>query len=276
MMTVQDQSIRIPWVWLVGLAGGLLFIHLALDLQRKSYGHLSISLLFWIAVFTLLSERQAGLKFGSNWLSLGCGAGLLVALVARSIAVPGGRILGFYPFVALLGLGLMASGFRYLGQYRQELIGLFFLGFPQLISLKSWDISPLTARLSSWMLWYSGFPVLRQGTYISLFPSGGVKVVPECSGLNLMLYMFGVSVVFLMLFPRRGKQRLILPLLAVSLGFLINGVRVALLAFLSAANNPQAFDYWHSQEGAFVFVLLAVGVFSGLCWLSFRVNSPKK
>jgi cyanoexosortase A len=91
--------------------------------------------------------------------------------------------------------------------------------------------------------------------------------VPSCSGLNLMLYMLGVSVLFLVLFPTAKKHRIILPIVAVSLGFLINAVRVALLAIFSTYTDKSMFEYWHSQGGALIFVCISVLLFAGLCAL---------
>ena len=278
MMERQNRSqITLPWNWLTAIAGGLFFIHVTLDFQRQSYGHLSISLLFWIAIATLISERKKKLKLGSDPISIGLGSLILLGLIGLAIASPRGIILGFYPFVGAIGLSLIASGISQIGQYRNELIGFLCLGLPKLVSLKTFDISPLTAAFSTGLMWYSGFPVQRNGIHITLPPNGGLKVIPECSGLNLMLYMFGVSVVFLMLFPTKNKRNFFLfPLLAMGLGFFLNGIRIALLTFLSAAANRPAFDYWHSEEGALFFVLLSVGLFGLLCWVLLGLRSKKK
>ena len=186
-----------------------------------------------------------------------------------AIAKPRALILGFYPFVGSLGLALIASGLQHLTQYKKELFGFLCLGLPKLILIfpATFDISPVTAAFSTLLMWYSGFPVERQGTKIILAPNGAVNVVPACSGLNLMLYMFGVAVVFLMLFPTARRNTILFPILAIALGFFLNAIRVSLLTFLSASTNQAAFDYWHSEEGALFFVLLSVGLFGLLCWV---------
>lgn len=264
---LNRPSVTLPWSWLVAIAGCLFFVHVTLDFQRGSYGHLSISLLFWIAIATLISERRNHLRLGTDWAALILGALTLLGLMGIAIAKPRGIVLGFYPFVGAISLGLMASGFRGLMQYRREIFGLLCLGLPKLISLQTFDLSPATAAFSTLLMWYSGFPVQRQGTQIFLRPNGVLNVIPECSGLNLMLYMFGISVIFLMLFPTSRRNSILFPGLAIALGFFLNGIRISLLTFLSAADNQSAFDYWHSEEGALFFVLLSVGLFGLLCWV---------
>ncbi|NJN23356.1 MAG: cyanoexosortase A [Acaryochloridaceae cyanobacterium RL_2_7] len=225
----------------------------------------------------MISERRSKLRLGSDPISLVCGTLILLGVMGIAIATPRGIVLGFYPIVGALGLALMASGFRHIGQYRNELFGLLCLGLPKLISLQTFDLSPLTASFATTLMWYAGFPVQRDGIRITLPPNNELNVVPECSGLNLMLYMFGVSVVFLMLFPTSKRRNLILfPALAVGLGFFLNAIRIALLTFVNTSTNRSAFDYWHGEEGALFFVLLSVGVFGLLCWVLLGLEGRKK
>lgn len=276
MERLNRSRISVPWSWLTAIAGCLFFVHVTLDFQRKSYGHLSISLLFWIAIASLISDRRKTLKLVSDPWSLGLGTITILGLLTMAILKPRGILLGFYPLGSAIGLALIASGIRKIGQYKQEFLGFLCLGIPKLISPETFDITHLTAAFSTLLMWYSGFPVQRNGVQIILPPGGGVTVIPECSGLNLMLYMFGVSVVFLMLFPTNRRNAIVFPLVAVALGFFLNAIRIALLAFLSAAANPTAFDYWHSEEGALFFVLLSVGLFGLLCWVLLGLRHKKK
>lgn len=275
MERLNRSQVLVPWNGLTAIAGCLFFVHLTLDYQRQSYGHLSISFLFWIAIATLISDRRKTLKLGSDPVSFGIGSVIVLGLLIIAIMKPRGIILGFYPFIGAVGLAFMASGIKYIGQYKRELLGLLCLGIPKIISPQTVNISPLTAIFSTLLMWYSGFPVQRNGIQITLPPSGGLNVIPECSGLNLMLYMFGVAVVFLMLFPTHRRNNILFPILAMALGFFLNAIRIALLVFLSAAGNGAAFDYWHSDEGALFFVLLSVGLFGLLCWVLLGL-SPKK
>lgn len=59
-------------------------------------------------------------------------------------------------------------------------------------------------------------------------------------------------------------------IVAIGLGFVVNGVRVAWLAILSTQNNPALFDYWHSNDGALLFVVATVLLFGLFCWVLLR------
>lgn len=162
---------------------------------------------------------------------------------------------------------LLASGWQTLGQYQIELLTLFCLGLPKLLLKFIPDISPFTAQFSTYLLWYSGFSVQLTNDLIQL-PDGAVKVVPACSGLNLMTYMFAITMIFLLMFPLPTSAKIVAPVVAVTLGFMINGIRVALLALLSTQNDPALFDYWHSNDGALVFVVVTVLLFGLFCgWI---------
>ena len=91
---------------------------------------------------------------------------------------------------------MLASGIKNLLDYRPELIIMATLDIPKLLLPIVPDISPITAKFSAFWLFYCGFDVILEETKIIL-TRGAVEVVPSCSGLNLILYMLGLSVVFL-------------------------------------------------------------------------------
>lgn len=262
------QSFKIPPRYVLILAGvlGAIFIHL--NLRADTYSHLAISITFIAAAWSTLSDKHGQLKLDSNWVSVAIATILIGLLLLKSAGTPGEKFVGFFPLFSFIALGALASGIRGLKQYRQELIIFFFLGLPRLaLALIPNLLAPVTAAFSAYGLWYAGVPVALQNNTIIRLPNGGVEVVPECSGLNLMLYMLGVAVLFLVLFPTSNRQKATLPIAAVSLGFVVNAVRVALLAILSTNADKGAFEYWHSQGGALIFVCIAVLIFGGLCWL---------
>ena len=212
----------------------------------------------------MLWDKRKQLKLGSGIFSLLLGASLIAGVLLKSASHPGVKFLGFSPFISALGIALLASGFQGLKQYRQELIILFSLGVPRILLPHLPDISPITAKFSAFLLWYTGFDISLQGIKIVL-PNGGVNVVPSCSGLNLITYMLGLSVVFLVMFPTNLANRIVAPVVAATLGFAVNGVRIALLAVLSSNASQQAFEYWHSKEGALIFVMISVVLFGLFC-----------
>jgi len=273
----QGHQIRIPVVVLLGVVGLFCALYVAVNLRTDKLAHLAISLVFFCATGSSLWDQRPHLQRGSNLLSIGLGSSLILGMLYQSFQPPTGLYLGFSPLIAALGIILLASGGQALGQYKTELFTLFCLGVPKLLLKVLPDISPLTAQFSTYLLWYSGFTVHLTDTLIQL-PNGGVNVVPSCSGLNLISYMLAITLIFLLMFPLPTSARIYAPLVAVTLGFVVNGIRVALLALLSTQNNPALFEYWHSHEGALLFVLLTVlllGLFCGGMVRQTHRSSPK-
>ncbi len=261
----QGQNVKIPPFLLLGLGGILMAVYFTVNLRADKMAHLAMSLVFWCAALSSLWDKRSHLKLGTNIFSLGIGASLVVGILVYSLRPPTGVFLGFAPFVSALGIVLLASGIQAIGQYNPELLMLLCLGIPKLLLKFLPDISPLTAQFSTFLLWYSGFSVQLDNNHI-LLPGGGVNVVPACSGLNLITYMLGVTVIFLLMFPLNISTKILAPIVAMALGFIINGIRVALLALLSTTRNAALFDYWHSNDGALFFVMLTVLLFGLFCW----------
>ncbi len=274
---ILGKSRTIPLLGILGIATVYMAVFIHLNLSAGTYSHLAISATFIATAASTLSDKRQKLQFNSNLLSIVMGAALLGFLLLQSIKNPGEKFVGFFPLFSFIGLCTLASGLQEWRQYRQELIVFFFLGLPRLaLALIPNLLAPITASFSAYLLWYTGVQVALQNNNIIRLPNGGVEVVPSCSGLNLMLYMLGVSVLFLVLFPTRQHQRIILPLVAMGLGFVVNGVRVALLAIFSTYPDQGIFEYWHSQGGALIFVCIAVVLFGGLCFIFLKPNNQNK
>jgi cyanoexosortase A len=161
-----------------------------------------------------------------------------------------------------------------LKQYRGELLVLSSISLPKILPLSLIDISLLTAKFASLILWYTGFEVTRNGVYIYL-PTGSVEVYPGCSGLELIFQMLSLALLFLLMFPQKVKQKIIVPIIAITLAFIVNGVRVALMAVLVAQGHKEAFDYWHEGEGSLIFSLISVLLFGLFCWFSLGMTERR-
>ena len=248
-------------------------IHVAFNLRAEKYSHLALSVVFWAAVSSIFWDKRQKLKFGSSIIPCLFGALLIAGVLFKGASYPDEKFLGFAPFISVFALALIASGFRGLRQYWQELLILFTLGVPKILLPHLPDISPITAKFSAFLLWYSGANAVLQESFIIL-PKGIVEVVPECSGLNLITYMLGLTVIVLVMFPTSRNQKILTPIVAATLGFIVNGFRVALLAHLAAPDSQEAFEYWHSQEGALIFVMISVLLFGAYCFYFIRPPSP--
>jgi cyanoexosortase A len=276
------RSLSSPAFWLLGVTASFIAIHLSLVWHTLSPSFLAMSLLFWLSAATLVWNQRHGLNLKTGVFASLLGTTLLALLLLLiSTAITGDNFVRVYPFLAALGLALLASGFQGLRQYWQPLVLLFFLGIPEVLLSYSWlssstDISAATARLSTVMLWYSGFNVVRQGVNIYL-PGGSVEVYPGCSGLELMMQLLGLSVLVLILLPLRWTwvQKIGLPLVAMAIAFIVNGVRVALMAILVAQGQKGAFDYWHNGTGSLLFSGIAVLLFVFLVqWILQQHTAP--
>lgn len=273
------KRLQEPDLWLLGIAAAFAALHLAL-LNRldESEEIFATSLLFWIAAGSLLWEKRHTLTFDSGFVPSLLGASLLGLILLRCAALPDSTsMLRALPFVSLLGIGLLASGFAGLLQYWREFIifGLLALHRVLEVFLQSIDLPLLTAKAAMFMLWYSGFQVQQDGVFLNL-QTGRVEVYGACSGINTLLLMVNVAVLFLLMFPLYSDvKKLLCLVVAVLIGFWVNSARVALMAILVAFSNKGAFEYWHSGNGSVIFSMISVGLFGLFCWLAFLRTPPQ-
>ncbi len=251
--------------WLLGIAAGLQAICLSLIWKADDSGHLGMSLLFLFAVGSLTWEKRDTLKFESEVVPSVVGVGLIGWVLWQSANVADGNTMRLLSFTSALGVALLASGFKGLKQYWQELTILFFLGVPSVIASFLYDISPLTAKFSAFLLHYFGFDVASQGVFINL-PNGGVEVTHECSGIDTIIYILSVSVLALVMFPIQRSKRFFVPIVAIIIGFVINGIRVAMLAIF-AASDKAAFESWHGGQASYLYGMIGILIFGCFYWL---------
>lgn len=266
-------SLQLPKLLLLGIAAGLMFLHLTLVWQQDYNNLWMTSLIFWGAIGILVSQKCRQLTPTAGRLASGFGTLILVVVLLKSTS-PTLNYLNVFPLLSALGLALLASGFRGLKQYRQELISLFFFSVPRLVVPVLIDLSPLTAKFATFLLWYLGFDVTRYGVNIIL-PEGAIVVYPGCSGLATILELLALAVLLLVLFPTRRKYQILVPLGAVSLGFFVNSIRVVVMAIASAANE-EAFNYWHTGDGSLIFALIAQLLFGLFCFGLLRLHEAPR
>jgi cyanoexosortase A len=258
-----------PTYWLLALAVALALLHLTVLDRSDAPNLMSLSILLWLAIGSLLWDRRYDLKLESDPISTLVGFSLIVLILARGLA-PSGYHLNLSPFVSAVGLALMASGVKRLLDYWKELLilGLLVLYTPVANFLQAIDLPLFTAKASTSILWLLGYQVYREGVTIDL-PTGKVEVYGACSGIDSILLMLCIAILFFLLIPIEPLQRVVCLLLAGCLGFLINACRVALMAILVASRNTESFDYWHGDDGSLIFSVLAVGLFGVFCWFAY-------
>jgi len=268
-------SIGSPFLLLV-LGAAIIAIHLTLIFKTGGSDRQITSVLFWSTAAYLIWERQDKLEFQSGLVASLLGALLLSLLLLKSSGYSEESFLIGYPFIAGIALALIAAGFRGLRTYWRELVLLFFSGIPEVLLTKLTDPAPLTAHFASSILWYSGFAVTQSGIYLQL-PGGSVEVYSGCSGVVAMTQLLGMSVLFLMLLPLPWKwfQKLILPVAAVAIGFVVNALRVSLMTILVSQKQMEAFDYWHAGSGSLVFSVIGTFLLVILLKILIELFAPK-
>lgn len=262
-----------PKTWIVGIAIALIALHLILVERANNPDLVGMSLVFWVAVSTLIWERRNTFKLESGIFSSFLGASLLACVLLKSSSIAGyDFFLRILPFISAFSIALLASGVKGLKQYWQELFILAFIIIPPGLILRFFDIGTVTAKLTGFILWYAGFSVTRQDLLLIL-PTGSVEVGYGCTGVSAMLQLVGISILFLFMFPDHKRlHRILLPLVAIVIAFIVNTVRVALLALI--VSNTTAFDYWHQGTGSLIFSMIAVGIFGLFCWFTVLRKKP--
>lgn len=261
--------------WLLAIAGGLIAVHVSLSWKLTTdLSQLSISVLGWGTVLSMLWDKRHTLRLESDVFSSLLGLLLIAFVLLRSLLMTSSdAVFELSPFIAGLGLAMLASGVKGLKQYWVELVIILAVNAPVGILRDQIDISTLTAKLGNAILSYSGFEVSRQGVNIIL-PTGAVQVNHACSGFEAIIRLLRLSALFLVMFPVNLARSILVPIVAVLVAFAVNGVRVALMAFLVAYSNKEAFEYWHKGDGAQVFFLISTVVFGLFCYFISQKGDP--
>ncbi len=257
--------------WLFGLAVGLAVLHLNLTWTiTANIDLLSVSVLCWLAFLSVVWKKRHTLCLDSDIFSSICGL-LLIALIlikSTSLFWFESEFIKISCLVSFIGLGLVASGVKGIKQYWQELLILIVLLLPLELLAQQIDkiinVSLLAAKFSTFVLWYLGFEVSRQGVSVIL-PTGAIEIYPACSGLNAILLLLQLAFLFIIVFPIQWYKKILVPVISIFLAFTINVIRLVLMAVVVASSNQEAFQYWHGEDGAKIFSTISILMFGMFC-----------
>jgi cyanoexosortase A len=271
----KRTSLTSPAFLILVLGAALVAIQLTLIFKTGNSDRQITAMLFWSVAAYLIWERQDKLKFDTGPVASLLGALLLSLLLLKCTGYCEESFLIVYPFFASIALALIASGWQGLRAYWREILLLFFAGIPEVLLAKLTDPSPITAQFASSILWFSGLPIVRKGIFLEL-PGGSVQVYSGCSGVVAMTQLLGMSVLFLMLLPLPWKwyQKAILPVAAVGIGFIVNSLRVSLMAILVSQKQMAAFNYWHDGSGSLIFSVIGTLLLVLLVWILIQLFTP--
>lgn len=261
------QHLQLPKIWLLPIAGCLIALHFHQTWKAGLTNLVVTSILFFAAIFLRLSKRTNTLNLESTVFSRMLGICAIALLLYNSIPIPNEHFpIRLFPFISALGIALLASGIKGLKQYWQELMLLLVLGVPLEALIQPineiFGVTTLLAKFSTFILWYLGFDVSRQGEFIIL-QTKATWVGPNCSGILTMLWMVQLGLLFLVMFPTKLLHKILVPVAAILIVVIVNGIRIAIMSLL-AAHDYQMFEYWHSDK-AQIFSTIPLLLFAGFC-----------
>lgn len=266
---LPEDIFQKPYFWILVVAAALFTIYFTLLWKDEDVAHLGMSGLFLMGAGSLIWDRKETLKFKTTPVALGI-AVVIIGLTLYGMSLDLNLMPKFSidfqvvvraaPFLFGISLALIAGSFWGLKQYWRELTILFGLGVPS-IFLTPWNLSPITAKFASVLLWAMGFNLGVDGIRLYL-PNSVVIVARNCSGIESITYVLGISILFLIMFPLKRIHNFIVPIIAMAIGFVVNLIRVLAMAILINAGEMEAFDFWHEGEGSLLVGVVAVLVFS--------------
>lgn len=172
------------------------------------------------------------------------------------------------PFIAALGVAMLASEINKLQQYWQEMLvilalnALFYL-FVNRIGF----LAIFSAKYSTLILTDLGVQFYSEGIHIFFSNGKSVELAAGCSGWESIFPLLKRAVLFLVMFLTKLTAKILVTLAAAALGFVVNGVRGAIVAILVAYSHPETFDYWHKGTGSEIFFLSSTLLFGLFCYL---------
>ena len=226
-----------------------------------------ISLVCWCAAGSLFWQKRDQLDRSTPYAASVLGTCVIGLTLLKSLTFHH-TFPYLFPLLAAVGLILLASGWNGFKQYRSELIilsSIALLNLPVIWFFDKFDTSLITAKTAAVMLWHLGLNVAHQGQDLRL-NNGGVAVYAGCSGIESMVQLLNLAVVFGVLFLKRWSLWLWTAGVAIAAGFLVNACRVALLTYLSAYSTKAAFEYWHQGTGSLIFSGIAVTLVGAFGW----------
>ena len=216
-------------------------------------------LLLYASVIFHIYERRNNLAFVSQFPAnlIGCLL-IIIPYIKANFSVQEISIFWYcLPLISAIGLALLASGFQGIKQFKRELavIAIFPLifVFVKLLGMLI-RITVISAKLTSFLLWYLGFNSATQGALVSV-NNGVIDILSECTAIPLLIMLLKFSFVLAILFPSLLKNIYLPFILSVLISVILSVIRLVVIALV--VTDKPAFSYWHGSQGGDIFAVLS-------------------
>lgn len=251
-------------------------------------GDFAITVLTFLGVYSLLIEKQKHTlspvfnNFSLTVLILSMM--LIVAAFSSLEPTLTARILPLFFFLIFWSTQTgTATSLRQ--QYWKPLLLLLLLALPDrtllmplvypLLTLFGWDAMTFpTAHLATTLTSLTGLQA--ELSHLDIHMENAIVTVWQgCDGSRNMDFLLRLGIMVIITLPIKSSRWLATIGVAVILAFLINVVRVALLAHLANSGDFGLFDYWHEGDGSKLFNLSAIILFAAFAYfqISSKTNS---
>ncbi|OKH39374.1 cyanoexosortase A [[Phormidium ambiguum] IAM M-71] len=254
-------------LWLLIIAGLLISFHLHFAWQAGLTNLVVTTILFTTAIYLRIQKRFVDLRLESDRTSQILALTIIMVILLKSLFWENSEyVIRLLPLIIGFTLAILASGIKGIKQYWLELILLLLLAIPLEALIEpinqTFQITTLLAQFSTFILWYLGFDVTRQGEFIIL-PTKATWVGPNCSGVLTILWMLQLGLLFLVMFPTKPIHKILVPVAAIAIVIFINGIRIAIMSYM-AAHNYALFEILHSDK-AQIFSTIPLLLFAAFC-----------
>lgn len=257
----SNWSLKHAW-YVLGLAQISLSVWLVHSTQHVPADTL-LTLVVWGGAVICCEDRLEVMAIRPTGWSLWAGLLLLLYATWRSTLVLDRDLVVYVlPLVQATGLILMAQPLRRFRSFLASLVVLTLLPLQLLVAqlLPEYDLSVLTGKVTLVMLLLLGQDAFASGRQLTL-NGYGVEIGDTCNGVDLIMQVTAIAVVFCLAFPLRNTLvRILYAACAPLMGLLFNAGRIGLLAFIEGSeleHKRNLFVFFHDRGGAFVFAGLA-------------------
>lgn len=268
---MPPPTLRNLWLLLSSL---VIFQSLVVFTHTQISGNAITALIVWGGAIICMEDQIDILRPKPSSISLVVGIlFIFYTLYRTSRVISSDSFLYLLVPVAGLGLLLMAEPIKHIYRYKDSLIVLCLLPLFMITQIifstyATRDLSLLTANSVLLWLTFFGIEPVKVVQDIVFVNGGAVQVMHECNGFEMIMQMIITSIIFLLAFPLRSRLgKILVLLLAPCIGFVVNSIRISLLAVLTSVNSEYGkslFDFFHEQAGSLIFSGIAVFILGSL------------